>query len=191
VDSRVQPASESTARIEVDNLTGGRLDAIATLWKREGRELTVRFGGSSMVPTIGPGAEVLLRCGVCPAPGEIAAFTLGDRVIVHRVMARSSAGTWVLTRGDASTIPDPPIPETAVIGTVVRVRQGDRFVEPSPAPASHGRRLALALCLLGLRTTPRVGQRLIALLWFLRRCLVLAPRAAARRVWSALRRRGP
>jgi Peptidase S24-like len=185
VNPRVAQASEYTGRVEDDSLTG-QLEAVAALWKREKRELRVRFGGASMMPTIAPGSEVLLRCGLGPAPGEIAAFMLGNRLIVHRVIARSPAGTWVLTRGDASAIPDPPIRETAVIGTVVRVWHGDRFVAPLPPPASPGRRLALSVSLLGLGVTPLVGRRVIALLWFLRRWLVLAPRATARRIQSAI-----
>lgn len=184
--SRVEPPSPSATRVEVEGLTGARLEAIATIWKRERRQLTIRFGGSSMEPTIPAGAEVLLLCGASPAPGDIAAFTFGDRIMVHRVMARPPARGWILTRGDASAIPDPPIPEAAVIGTVARVRRGDRFVEPPPPPASFGRRLALALCVLGLGTKRPLGPRFIGPLWFLRRWVVLAPRALARSIRSAL-----
>jgi hypothetical protein len=192
VGSRVQPPFESAALGEAEGLSGIQLEAIATIWKRERRELAARFGGSSMEPTIPPGAEVLLQCGVLPAPGEIAAFILGDRIMVHRVVTRSPVrGPWLLTRGDASAIPDPPIAETAVIGTVVRVRRGDRFVKPASPPTSFGRRLALTLCLLGLRVRRPAGERLIELLWVLRRWLVLAPRAAAGQIRSALARHGP
>lgn len=182
----VEPTSPSGTRVEVEGLTGARLQAIAAIWRRDRRQLTVRFGGSSMEPTIPAGAEVLLLCGVFPALGEIAAVTFGDRIMVHRVVARPPSGAWILTRGDASAIPDPPIPEASVIGTVVRVRRDDRFVDPPPPPTSFGRRLALALCLLGLRARRPLGPHFIRPLWFLRRWTVLAPRALARSVRSAL-----
>ena len=173
----------------MEGLTSARLEAIAAIWKREARQLTARFGGSSMEPTIPSGAEVIFRCGGIPEPGDITAFTDRGRIMVHRVVARSPARDWLLTRGDASAIPDPPIREVAIIGTVLRVRLGDRWVEPPPAPASFQRRLALALCLLGLRAPPPVARRLIGLLWALRRWFVLAPRALARSARSLLARR--
>jgi hypothetical protein len=186
----IDRASESAAPIDFESLRGGRLEAIAAIWRRERRQLAARFGGVSMEPTIAPSAEVLLQCGVHPGPGEIAAFTVANRILVHRVMARSPAGTWLLTRGDANAIPDPPISDIALIGTVVRVRHGDQFVEPPGPPTSRGRRVTLALCLLGLRANPRVGRHLIQLLWFLRRWFVLAPRAVIRRVRAISSRRG-
>src|SRR5262245_43192057 len=100
-----------------------------------------------MEPTIPPGAEVLLQCGALPNPEDIAVFTFGNRVMVHRVVARSPTRDWVLTRGDASAIPDPPLRESALIGTVVRVWRDGRSREPGAAPSSLGRRLALAICL--------------------------------------------
>lgn len=177
--------------VEVDGLTGARLEAIAAIWKRERRQLVARFSGSSMEPTIPAGAEVLLQCGVVPAVGEIALVIFGDHIVVHRVIARpSTPGAWVLTRGDASALPDKATPEEAVIGIIRRVKLGARFVEPSLPPTSLGRRLALATCLLGLRVTLPTGQRLIGGLWSVRRWLVLAPRAAVRRGRSVLARLG-
>jgi hypothetical protein len=143
-----------------------------------------------MEPTIPPGAEVLLHCGVLPEPGDIAVFTFGNRVIVHRVVARSPTRAWVLTRGDASAIPDPPLCETALIGSVVRVWHDGRSREPGAPPDSLGRRLALAICLLGLRSKPSMAPHLIALLWSLRRWFVLAPCALARAVRSLFVRHG-
>ena len=186
--ARVEP-SGGAAFPEIEGLTSARLEAIAAIWKREARQLTARFGGSSMEPTIPSGGEVVLRCGGSPEPGDIAAFIDRGRILVHRVVARSPSRGWLLTRGDASAIPDPPIREAATIGTVVRVRLGDLWVEPPPPPATVLRCLALALCLVGFRAPAPVARRLIGLLWILRRWFVLAPRALARsaRRWLAPR----
>jgi hypothetical protein len=189
VDSRLEWDRKSATLIETGELTGDRLEAVAAIWKRERRQLTARFGGTSMEPTIAAGSEVLLLCGVVPEPGGIAAFTVGGRLIVHRVLARSPDRTWLLTRGDAAAIPDPPITQTAVIGAVTLVQRGDRFTEPAAPPPSLRQRLLLGGCLLGMRASPAAGARVIDLLWFLRRWLVLAPRAVARRVGHVAARR--
>ena len=186
MDSRLERNRESATLIETGDLTGDRLEAIAAIWKRERRQLTARFGGASMEPTIPAGSELLLQCGVVPEPGGVAVFIFGGRLVVHRVLARSPSGSWLLTRGDASSIPDPPITESAVIGTIAHLRLDDRLSEldePLPSPAQ---RLLLAGCLSGMRASPAVGARIIGLLWFLRRWLVLAPRAVAQRVGRVL-----
>ena len=189
MDSQLEQDRKSAALIEDGELSGDRLEAVAAIWKRERRQLTARFGGASMEPTIPAGSELWLQCGAVPEPGGIAAFTVGGRLIVHRVLAQSPNRTWLLTRGDASAIPDPPIAQTAVIGTVTLVQRGDRLTQPAAPPASLRQRLVLAGCLLGMRASPATGARVIHLLWFLRRWLVLAPRAVAGRLGRVLARR--
>ena len=65
-----------------------QLAAIATLWKRTGRELTTRFTGASMRPAIDDGAEVTLLCVDNVRLGDVVAYVYGDRVIVHRIVAQ-------------------------------------------------------------------------------------------------------
>lgn len=154
----------------IEGLSGPQLRAVADLWRRTGKELTARFGGSSMEPTIPAGAEVILRCGADPASGDIIAFVHGDQVVLHRLVGASKRREWVLTRGDAHSIPDQPLfdPE-ALIGVVVGVRKGHEFVAPAPPPRSLGRRLALSVCLAGLRLDPTLGPPLIRALRLVRR----------------------
>lgn len=94
------------------------LRAIAAIWKSVRRELTARFDGGSMLPTIAPLQEVAIRCGVEPRAGDVVLALASDIVIVHRVMWRSPDGSWLITRGDASRLPDPPIAVADVIGVV-------------------------------------------------------------------------
>ena len=186
MDSRIEQGHESATLIETGALTGARLEAVAAIWKRERRQLIARFGGASMEPAIPAGSELRIQCGVVPEPGGVVAFLFGGRIIVHRVLAWSPSRTWLLTRGDASAIPDPPITESAVIGTIVRVQRGGRLTEPAAPSPSRWQRFLLAGCLRCMRASPAAGAHVIDFLWFLRRWLVLAPHAMARRVGQVL-----
>ena len=132
-------------------LSGAQLAAVAALWARTGREVTARFGGSSMEPTIAAGAEVVLRCGRAAAPGDVIAYVHGDQVVVHRLeVVRADV---LLTRGDARVAPDPPLPaDTAIVGTVALPGQVSL---PAP-PRSAARALALAACRAALFVHPRL-----------------------------------
>jgi len=100
----------------LEPLTAERLDAVATLWKRERREFMTSFDGTSMMPAIAPGEQVVVACGVAPAVGDVAVFRFNDQVGVHRVAARAEG--WLMTWGDANPLPDEPILHDQVIGMV-------------------------------------------------------------------------
>lgn len=145
-------------RADLDLLEGEGLAAVASLWRKTGRELHARFGGSSMEPALPPGTEVVLRCGEAGGPGDVIAFVADGRLVVHRVAARAEDGSWLLTRGDARVLPDAPIREPdAVLGRVVGICRG-ASVEPIPAPVdSLPRRWALRLACAALQASPRAG----------------------------------
>jgi hypothetical protein len=101
------------------------LRGIGRIWKERQRVLLASFGGASMEPTILAGEEVQLVCGEECAIGDVIAFIYLDQVAVHRVMATGRGG-WLLTCGDAQTVPDIPVTDpAAIIGRVVSVRRGD------------------------------------------------------------------
>jgi hypothetical protein len=160
---------------EPEHLPAAELLAVGALWKQAGRELVVSFGGTSMLPTIPPGAEVLLRCGEDAAPGEVIAFIDGGQVVVHRILARSAEAGWILTCGDASSIPDPPFRDLGrIVGRVLLVRRGDEMVAlPGPPPGSLRQRALRGLCLFTLRRSDSAGRALIVALRRLRRALLL------------------
>jgi len=161
--------------------TAAEWPAIASLWKRTGRELVARFGGSSMQPTIPPETEVLLRCGEDAAPGDVVAFLAHDQVILHRVEATGTG--WILTRGDGQIIPDAPIVDRdAVLGRVVQIRGGPRWSDPPEAPHSWWRQVVLRLCVGSLRVSPSAGAAFVGLLLAGRRWTSAIPRAIGRRL---------
>ena len=86
---------------------GAELLAIAAIWKTQRRELTASFGGASMEPSIRSGQPLRLLCGAGFDVGDVIAFVIEDQLGVHRVVAKYDG--WILTRGDAKTLPDPPL----------------------------------------------------------------------------------
>lgn len=117
-----------------EQLSADEIDAVGTLWKRQGRQFVASFSGTSMLPAIAPGHPVTVICGVEPIVGDVAVFRYSGHVGVHRVVARS--GTWLLTWGDNNPLPDEPILAGRAIGVIRDV---------PTTPKSPGRRLLLRL----------------------------------------------
>ena len=146
-------------RPAIDLVEGEGLAAVASLWRRTGRELRARFGGSSMEPALPAGTELQLRCGETGGPGEVIAFVADGRLVVHRVVARAVDGSWTLTRGDARVLPDAPILEPeAIVGRVAGVwRGGVLEAVPAPEESAPQRWAARAFGAL-LRASPGAGS---------------------------------
>jgi hypothetical protein len=142
----------------VDLVEGEGLAAVASLWRKTGRELRARFGGSSMLPALAPGTEVLLRCGEAGGPGDVIAFLAAGRLVVHRVVARAPDGAWTLTRGDARVLPDVPIRDPdAILGRVAGVWRDGALETVPVALDSAARRLSIRLWSAVLRISPGAG----------------------------------
>lgn len=159
---------------DLTGLNSSELKAVAALWKKAGRELIARFDGSSMQPTIAPGTELVVRCTDHFPVGDVVVYVFLDQVVVHRLIARRRG--WLLTRGDAHTIPDPPITDPEVlIGTVTGIRRAHGFEAVPPGPRSIARAAAVILTSIG----GMIG--------------VIGVRAVLRllRIGSSLRRSGP
>jgi hypothetical protein len=100
----------------LQSLSAEEIDAVALLWKRQGREFVTSFNGTSMLPSIAPGQPVAVTCGVEPMVGDVAVFRYSDQVGVHRVVARTA--TWFLTWGDNNPLPDEPVTPVRIIGAI-------------------------------------------------------------------------
>jgi peptidase S24-like protein len=122
----------------LESLSAAELDAVARLWKRERRKLVSSFNGTSMLPAIAPGQQVIVECGVEPAVGDVAVFLFRDQVGVHRVVARSA--NWLLTWGDANPLPDDPIEPVRVVGTIRNAPAAKRSVRRALLIRSLGAR---------------------------------------------------
>ncbi len=161
---------------------GERVLAAAEIWRRGGRQVDARFGGTSMLPTIGPGEPVRVACGVPVATGDVAVLLEAGRVLVHRVVACEARRGWILTRGDACLLPDLPAPMEKVLGRLCGVEKDGLLAAIGPPPDSAARRAVLAVCVGFLRVSPPAGRALLRALWFLRRWLFAVPAA----VWRTL-----
>ena len=156
-----------------------RMGAAASLWKRERRRLAARFTGGSMSPGIPSGSELIVACGESGENGDVVVVLLGSQVRVHRLVASGRDGRWILTRGDATCVPDPPARADAVLGRVVALG-GNPL--PRAAVDTWVRRAVLVVCRGLLRISPGACDRLLRSVWLLRRWLVVVPAAGLRRL---------
>ena len=188
--SEPRPEGEATESPDPLQLDGAELRAVAAIWRRQQREVTARFRGVSMEPTIPSGSELRLRCGGPVAVHDVLAFVARDQLVVHRVVGLAADGTWTLTCGDACRIPDPVLRDPdALIGRVIALRRGTAFVDVPRPPRTAGRRFWQGLCVRALRLDRRLGSGLVLGLVLLRRWGFNAPRVLAARWLARLGRR--
>jgi len=124
--------------------------------------------------------------------GEVVAFLDGHQVIVHRVVHRGRFGAaagHLLTRGDATLVPDPPVSRERILGPVTEVWVAGDWGPPRAAPRRSLRARVVSSILLGaaigmMTASPRVTG---ALLVFLAR----AARDIRRALNRQIRQRAP
>lgn len=95
------------------------LRPLANLLVKAGSAVEVEIEGASMEPAVPEGSTVRVRCGGTDsvAPPQVIAFLAGGRrMTIHRVVARR--GPYLLTRGDANLLCDPPLGLGDVLGRV-------------------------------------------------------------------------
>jgi len=118
--------------------TQSRVLAIVPLLRRAGGTLECRFGGGSMRPAIPSPSRLRIgfagepRCGV----GCVIAYMAGDTVMVHRVVYR---GRWrgarghLILCGDRLVIPDLPVDERWILGSILAVQKDGVWSPPGPS----------------------------------------------------------
>lgn len=126
--------------------------ALAPLLKRAGSIIESEIRGPSMGQTLKPGTRIRIRCGdgLDLSAGTVIAFLGGNGLVGHRIVgARRDRGgrEFLLTRGDGSRIPDPPIEPERVLGEVIEWRDGESWRPLPPAPVQRlpGRTIAAAM----------------------------------------------
>ena len=143
------------------SFSGDELTAIASIWKREARQLTTSFSGASMLPTIAPGASLEIVCRDDARSDDVILFLHRGQPVVHRLLSFSRNGQWMLARGDANAIPDLPIPRDAVVGRVKTVAGANVSQHRESGVQSLARRVASMA--LGFGAAP--ARVLINLMW--------------------------
>jgi hypothetical protein len=87
-----------------------------------------------------------------PRPGRVVVARVGERLLVHRVVA---SGEEILLRGDNCALTDPPVERSQVLGEVRLVRRSRRLLRESRWD-SQAHRLAGKLTLQARRVLRRL-----------------------------------
>lgn len=117
-----------------------RLKGFADLLKRRNRVIECVVEGQSMGETLAQGSRIRLKFSSSgPSRGQVIAALRDDAIVTHRVVRTFNSGKsrgYVLTRGDASLIPDLPVPLDQVIGPVTEVMKDGRWEPVGPQAES-------------------------------------------------------
>jgi hypothetical protein len=102
-------------------------------------ELRLRVTGSSMLPTVRAGDELLIHhCSVGRTNvGDIVLFMRRRRLFAHRVVSRS--GACIVTQGDGVAEPDPPVTAGEFLGKVIRLTRHGKIVRHESRPTLQTR----------------------------------------------------
>lgn len=116
---------------------------VADLVRKAGRA-RIRATGTSMVPSIWPGDELLIeRNSDRLTPGQIVAWQHNHRIFIHRVVNTTIDKSTIQTRGDRLNICDPPFSQEQLIGVVTHVIRGGAPVVVSTRLSARARFLRL------------------------------------------------
>ena len=153
-----------------------RLRAIVPLLKRVEGEVELMLYGVSMEPTIPDASLIRIRCRephTCKV-GDVIVMQTGTGIVAHRVLYRGRRGRaaqYLITRGDARWLPDPPVPVASLLGIVTGVAAGKIWGPPPAARQESGWAAAFSFAVLRLVLERNVtlGRSLAAALAGLRR----------------------
>jgi signal peptidase I len=100
---------------------------------RSSGSLRLGVTGWSMLPAIWPGDTLMIErvSGDAVSAGEIVLYRRDGRLFVHRLVTDGrTQGAELVTRGDAMPAPDPPMPETDLLGRVLSITRRGECIEP-------------------------------------------------------------
>jgi hypothetical protein len=151
-----------------------RILAVASTLRGPDRSVESTIEGKSMGRTLPPGSRIRIelvdrsRYEV----GEVVAFLARGKVVVHRVVhqgQRGAARGRLLTRGDASLVPDPTVDAGNILGAVTAVHREGRWspLDRRPRrsfPASVVASLVQVVVARVLQASPRAADAVVGLL---------------------------
>jgi signal peptidase len=101
---------------------------------RSSGTLRLRVTGWSMLPAVMPGDTLVIErvSGDAVSEGDIVLFGRDRRFFVHRVITKGQPqNAELVTRGDAMRTPDPPVPESDLLGRVSFILRNGKCLKPS------------------------------------------------------------
>ncbi len=123
--------SQDSAKDEIVAHTFDRvMDTALELIKHSEGEYYLQVSGISMLPLVRAGDYVRIKkISGDLHRGDIVVFQKSNGLITHRVIRISKTygnGMTLLTKGDNSIVPDPPIISNVIIGKVIAIRRNNR-----------------------------------------------------------------
>lgn len=112
---------------------------VADLVRKTGRA-RIRAAGTSMVPSIWPGEELLIqRSSGRLTRGQVVAWQDNQRIFIHRIVEVPRDRKPILTRGDRHSTSDPPFSQEQLIGIVTHVFRNEVPVAVSTRLSTRAR----------------------------------------------------
>ena len=109
-----------------------RVELVAQILREFGR-LELKATGTSMLPSIWPGDTLtFVRCSAehSGLRGRVVLCRRNHRLTAHRVVGAST--TAIVTRGDALSVEDSPIPREDLLGEAVAIQRAGRNIRIRP-----------------------------------------------------------
>lgn len=145
-----------------------RIHAVASRFEPSERYLVSTVEGGSMGTTLPAASRIRIELDDRGSyePGEIIAYVVRGQVIVHRVVYSGRFGAasgHLLARGDATVVPDPPVPLACILGPVSGVWRDGAWAKPFPVPSFSWRsrmaaNLVFAASRFMLALSPRLAE---------------------------------
>ncbi len=96
--------------------------------RSSGQIFRLRVSSGSMRPWLDPGDVVVVTPALASElkPGDIIVVQSAAGLLTHRLI--SSSSEWLITKGDACWMVDPPVPPSALFGRVAASERGGRRI---------------------------------------------------------------
>ncbi len=112
-------------------LPGHVLEAVLDVWGQAGEQHFIPITGNSMLPLIRDGDHVLVAHGCAGLRrGDVVVFRHEGRLIAHRVLCiyDGDARPTFVTKGDNAPQFDSPLSADEIVGRVLAVERGSRYM---------------------------------------------------------------
>jgi signal peptidase I len=125
-------SSQSMKNFDRERPSRNVVEAAMDFWLEFKKEHHLPIQGKSMIPIIKEGDVARVLHDISDLkPGDIVIFRKGWYLIAHRVLLQFDDETGkklYITQGDRSKRPDSPVEECEIIGRVVGVLRGGRYL---------------------------------------------------------------